>query len=273
MIRRLMICCLSLSLLLTGCGQQEIALVPPQRDGVFRAELWEEERPDIQASLSPVDIVDTTFSHTDPGEEIARLLGGALIVYPQYARELEPGYAEHQSEEYRLLTALLNTDGTTVGITPGANTQNARYIARTIGDGQQFITREQVEYAARYYFGEEVELHHQSVPVSAPEEEQFLNYEEYGVYAYPEKRPIWYVPLLLDLEEISFNTVRATIVFVRYADSSQNAFWGLDTRPVARWEMEEYANYHLEDYQVYTAVLKEMFGQWQLEEVAPAEAV
>lgn len=37
--------------------------------------------------------------------------------------------------------------------------------------------------------------------------------------------------------------------------------------------MEEYANYHLEDYQVYTAVLKEMFGQWQLEEVAPAEAV
>ena len=74
MIRRLMICCLSLSLLLTGCGQQEIALVPPQRDGVFRAELWEEERPDIQASLSPVDIVDTTFSHTDPGEEIARLL-------------------------------------------------------------------------------------------------------------------------------------------------------------------------------------------------------
>ena len=130
-----------------------------------------------------------------------------------------------------------------------------------------------MEYAARYYFGEEVELHHQSVPVSAPEEEQFLYYEEYGVYAYPEKRPIWYVPLLLDLEEISFNTVRATIVFVRYADSSQNAFWGLDTRPVARWEMEEYANYHLEDYQVYTAVLKEMFGQWQLEEVAPAEAV
>lgn len=66
-----------------------------------------------------------------------------------------------------LLTALLNTDGTTLGITQGANTANARYVAGQIaGESgrKQFITKEQVEYAAQALFGEEVEIAHQSVP-------------------------------------------------------------------------------------------------------------
>ena len=257
--------CLSLSLLLlTGCQRQEILLAPPERDGVFSAEGWEGERPGIQLSISPVDVVETTFSHTQPGEEIARLLGGVLILYPQAS----------QDDDYILRTALLCTDGTTLGITAGANTANARYVARAVDpDGSRFITVEQVEHAARHYFGEEVEIQHHSVPADAPEEEQFIYYEEYGVYAYPAKQPIWYIPLLLDLQEQSFNTQSATVVFVRYADSSQNAFWGLDTRPVARWEIEEYVNYHIEEYQVYTVTVKELFGQWQLAGISPAETV
>lgn len=54
---------------------------------------------------------------------------------------------------------------------------------------RQFITKEQVEYAARELFGEEVELTHQSVPVGADPREQYRYYEEYGVYAYPENSP------------------------------------------------------------------------------------
>lgn len=139
-------------------------------------------------------------------------------------------------------------------------------------DGRQFITKEQVEYAARELFGEEVELTHQSVPVGADPREQYRYYEEYGVYAYPEKQPIWYLPVLLDLWDVSFNTKEAQIVFVRYADSEQNSFWGPGTEPIARWDIEEHANYNIDQYQSYTVTLKEMFGEWDIEEVLPSQS-
>ena len=55
-------------------------------------------------------------------------------------------------------------------ITQGANTTEAQYVAKQLAretGRRQFITKEQVEYAARELFGEEVELTHQSVPVGA----------------------------------------------------------------------------------------------------------
>lgn len=102
--------------------------------------------------------------------------------------------------------------------------------------------------------------------------EQYRYYEEYGVYAYPEKQPIWYLPVLLDLWDVSFNTKEAQIVFVRYADSEQNSFWGPGTEPIARWDIEEYANYNIDQYQSYTVTLKEMFGEWDIEEVLPSQS-
>lgn len=68
--------------------------------------------------------------------------------------------------------------------------------------------------------------------MGADPREQYRYYEEYGVYAYPEKQPIWYLPVLLDLWDVSFNTKEAQIVFVRYADSEQNSFWGPGTDPL-----------------------------------------
>lgn len=219
--------------------------------------------------------METTFTHDDTGLAVARLLGQELIVYPRYAKLLQKGYAD-LPEEYRLLTALLNTDGTTLGITQGANTANARYVAGQIaGESgrKQFITKEQVEYAAQALFGEEVEIAHQSVPVGAAPREQYRYYEEYGVYAYPEQQPIWYLPVLLDFWEVSFNTGRPEIIFVRYADSGQNAFWGPGTEPIARWEIEEQANYNSSQYRRYTVTLKEMFGEWDIEEVLPGRVM
>ena len=81
---------------------------------------------------------------------------------------MRKGYTD-LPEEYLLLTALLGTDGTTPGITQGANTTEAQYVAKQLAGEtgrRQFITKEQVEYAARELFGEEVELTHQSVPVA-----------------------------------------------------------------------------------------------------------
>ena len=170
---------------------------------------------------------------------------------------------------------LLGTDGTTPGITQGANTTEAQYVAKQLAGEtgrRQFITKEQVEYAARELFGEEVELTHQSVPVGADPREQYRYYEEYGVYAYPEKQPIWYLPVLLDLWDVSFNTKEAQIVFVRYADSEQNSFWGPGTEPIARWDIEEHANYNIDQYQSYTVTLKEMFGEWDIEEILPSQS-
>ena len=218
--------------------------------------------------------MDTTFTHDDTGLAIARLLGQELIVYPRYARDLRKGYTD-LPEEYLLLTALLGTDGATPGITQGANTTEAQYVAKQLAGEtgrRQFITKEQVEYAARELFGEEVELTHQSVPVDADPREQYRYYEEYSVYAYPEKQPIWYLPVLLDLWDVSFNTKEAQIVFVRYADSEQNSFWGPGTEPIARWDIEEYANYNIDQYQSYTVTLKEMFGEWDIEEILPSQS-
>ena len=160
-----------------GCGigsgadrlwaKEELPSRPEQ--AAFSAEVWEAERPQIAVTLTEPDIVETTFTHDDTGLAVARLLGQELIVYPRYAKLLQKGYAD-LPEEYRLLTALLNTDGTTLGITQGANTANARYVAGQIaGESgrKQFITKEQVEYAAQALFGEEVEIAHQSVPVGA----------------------------------------------------------------------------------------------------------
>ena len=76
--------------------------------------------------------------------------------------------------------------------------------------------------------------------------------------------------MLLDFWEVSFNTREAEIIFVRYADSGQNAFWGPGTEPIARWEIEEQANYNSSQYRRYTVTLKEMFGEWDIEEVLPA---
>ena len=260
-----------LGLGLTGCGAKEELPSRPEQ-AAFSAEVWEAERPQIAVTLTEPDIVETTFTHDDTGLAVARLLGQELIVYPRYAKLLQKGYAD-LPEEYRLLTALLNTDGTTLGITQGANTANARYVAGQIaGESgrRQFITKEQVEYAAQALFGEEVEITHQSVPVGAAPREQYRYYEEYGVYAYPEQQPIWYLPVLLDFWEVSFNTREAEIIFVRYADSGQNAFWGPGTEPIARWEIEEQANYNSSQYRRYTVTLKEMFGEWDIEEVLPA---
>lgn len=260
-----------LGLGLTGCGAKEELPSRPEQ-AAFSAEVWEAERPQIAVTLTEPDIVETTFTHDDTGLAVARLLGQELIVYPRYAKLLQKGYAD-LPEEYRLLTALLNTDGTTLGITQGANTTNARYVAGQIaGESgrKQFITKEQVEYAAQALFGEEVEIAHQSVPVGAAPREQYRYYEEYGVYAYPEQQPIWYLPVLLDFWEVSFNTREAEIIFVRYADSGQNAFWGPGTEPIARWEIEEQANYNSSQYRRYTVTLKEMFGEWDIEEVLPA---
>ena len=75
--------------------------------------------------------MDTTFTHDDTGLSIARLLGQELIVYPRYARDLRKGYTD-LPEEYLLLTALLGTDGTTPGITQGANTTEAQYVAKQL---------------------------------------------------------------------------------------------------------------------------------------------
>lgn len=261
----------ALGLGLTGCGAKE-ELPSRSEQAAFSAEVWEAERPQIAVTLTEPDIVETTFTHDDTGLAVARLLGQELIVYPRYAKLLQKGYAD-LPEEYRLLTALLNTDGTTLGITQGANTANARYVAGQIAGGsgrRQFITKEQVEYAAQALFGEEVEIAHQSVPVGAAPREQYRYYEEYGVYAYPEQQPIWYLPVLLDFWEVSFNTREAEIIFVRYADSGQNAFWGPGTEPIARWEIEEQANYNSSQYRRYTVTLKEMFGEWDIEEVLPA---
>ena len=260
-----------LGLGLTGCGAKEELPSRPEQ-AAFSAEVWEAERPQIAVTLPEPDIVETTFTHDDTGLAVARLLGQELIVYPRYAKLLQKGYAD-LPEEYRLLTALLNTDGTTLGITQGANTANARYVAGQIaGESgrKQFITKEQVEYAAQALFGEEVEIAHQSVPVGAAPREQYRYYEEYGVYAYPEQQPIWHLPVLLDFWEVSFNTREAEIIFVRYADSGQNAFWGPGTEPIARWEIEEQANYNSSQYRRYTVTLKEMFGEWDIEEVLPA---
>lgn len=259
----------ALALGFAGCGEE---LPSRPETPSFSMEVWEAQRPKIALSLSEPDVVDTTFTHDDTGLAIARLLGRELIVYPRYARDLRGGYQERPAE-YLLLTALLNTDGTTLGITPGANTAEARQVAQALdgGDGPgQFITREQVEYAARELFGEETELEHQSTPAGAPEGEQFRYDSEYGVYAYPDKQPIWYLPVLLDLWDVSFNTKQAEIIFVRYADSEQNSFWGPGTEPIARWEIEEYANYHTEEFQRYTVTLKEMFGEWNIEEILPS---
>lgn len=87
-----------------------------------------------------------------------------------------------------------------------------------------------MEYAAQALFGEEVEIAHQSVPVGAAPREQYRYYEEYGVYAYPEQQPIWYLPVLLDFWEVSFNTREAEIIFVRYADSGQECLLGAGNR-------------------------------------------
>lgn len=255
---------------LAGCGKEEEIPSRPE-EAAFSAEIWEAGRPKIALTLTEPDIVDTTFTHDETGLDIARLLGQELIVYPRYSRELRKGYTDLPAE-YMLLTALLNTDGTTLGITQGANTAEARYVAGQIAGEtgrRQFITKEQVEYAARALFGEEVELTHQSVPAGADVREQYRYYEEYGVYAYPEKQPIWYLPVLLDLYDVSFNTKEAQIVFVRYADSEQNSFWGPGTEPIARWEIEEHANYNISQYRSYTVTLKEMFGEWDIEEVLP----
>ena len=78
-----------------------------------------------------LDIANLKIDDTATKAAMARLLGQELIVYPRYAKLLQKGYAD-LPEEYRLLTALLNTDGTTVGITQGANTANARYVAGQI---------------------------------------------------------------------------------------------------------------------------------------------
>lgn len=263
----------ALCLGLAGCGNGEEASSRPE-EAAFSAEIWEAKRPKIALSLTEPDIVDTTFTHDDIGLAIARLLGQELIVYPRYARDLRKGYTD-LPEEYLLLTALLGTDGTTPGITQGANTTEAQYVAKQLAGEtgrRQFITKEQVEYAARELFGEEVELTHQSVPVGADPREQYRYYEEYGVYAYPEKQPIWYLPVLLDLWDVSFNTKEAQIVFVRYADSEQNSFWGPGTEPIARWDIEEHANYNIDQYQSYTVTLKEMFGEWDIEEVLPSQS-
>lgn len=108
--------------------------------------------------------------------------------------------------------------------------------------------------------------------MGADPREQYRYYEEYGVYAYPEKQPIWYLPVLLDLWDVSFNTKEAQIVFVRYADSEQNSFWGPGTEPIARWDIEEHANYNIDQYQSYTVTLKEMFGEWDIVEVLPSQS-
>ena len=78
--------------------------------------------------------------------------------------------------------------------------------------------------------------------------------------------------MLLDLWDVSFNTKEAQIVFVRYADSEQNSFWGPGTEPIARWDIEEHANYNIDPYQSYTVTLKEMFGEWDIEEVLPSQS-
>ena len=260
----------SLLLGLTGCGEE----IPSRPEAPsFSMEVWEAQRPKIALSLTEPDVVDTTFTHDETGLAIARLLGQELIVYPRYARDLRGGYTDLPME-YLLLTALLNTDGTTPGITQGANTAEAAQVADRLaakGGQRQFITREQAEYAARELFGEETSLEHQSVPAGSPEAEQFRYDADYGIYAYPEKQPIWYLPVLLDLWDVSFNTKQAEIIFVRYADSEQNSFWGSGTEPIARWEIEEYANYHTDEFQRYTVTLKEMFGEWNIEEILPSE--
>lgn len=120
----------ALGLGLTGCGAKEELPSRPEQ-AAFSAEVWEAERPQIAVTLTEPDIVETTFTHDDTGLAVARLLGQELIVYPRYAKLLQKGYAD-LPEEYRLLTALLNTDGTTLGITQGANTANARYVAGQI---------------------------------------------------------------------------------------------------------------------------------------------
>ena len=145
----------ALCLGLAGCGSGEEASSRPE-EAAFSAEIWEAKRPKIALSLTEPDIVDTTFTHDDTGLAIARLLGQELIVYPRYARDLRKGYTD-LPEEYLLLTALLGTDGTTPGITQGANTTEAQYVAKQLAGEtgrRQFITKEQVEYAARELFGE-----------------------------------------------------------------------------------------------------------------------
>ena len=84
------------------------------------------------------------------------------------------------------------------------------------------------------------------------------------VYTYPKNKFIWYVPVILDMEQVDFRTMEVQFVFARYADDRQNSFFGLGVQPVARWDMEPYVNSHIEQYKVYTATLTEAFGSWSL---------
>lgn len=141
---------------LAGCGNGEEASSRPE-EAAFSAETGRPRRR-RSPSPSPNRILWTPPSpHDDTGLAIARLLGQELIVYPRYALGISgpKGYTD-LPEEYLLLTALLGTDGTTPGITQGANTTEAQYVAKQLGretGRRQFITKEQVEYAARELFG------------------------------------------------------------------------------------------------------------------------
>ena len=262
---------LGLCLGLAGCREPEELPSRPE-EAAFSWDRWEAERQQIACTVAQVDVVDTTFTHDETGQAVAELLGRSLIVYPRYAGEVTGDYTGLPGE-YLLLTALLGTDGTTPGITPGAANAEVRFVAEEVAGAngrRQFITKEQVEYAARAIFGEEVELEHRSVPAGAPEDQQFRYYEEYGVYGYPDTQPIWYLPVLLDLYPVRFDTYEAYLIFVRYSDDSQNAFWGPGTEPIARWEIEEHANYHIEDFSPYTVTLLDRFGELTIQEIRPA---
>lgn len=262
-----LIACAALCLLTVGCASAEIP-EKPEIVEEFSSSQWQLVRSGIPKNLAPVDVVETTF--TKEGEEdgiaMAQYLGGLLSIFPRYASSLRDSLAS-PSDEFMLMTALMSTAGTEVG-SAGATGPLVYYVDKKLGGSGLFITEEQVQQALEYYFGEDIEVAHASVPSDADEENQFVYHEQYGVYSYPKSPPLWYLPLILDIEQVTHNSFDVRFVFVRYADSRQNSFFGFEPQPIARWDMEVYVNYNIDRYNVYTATVQQKFGRLYLLELS-----
>lgn len=242
----------------------------PQITHAFAENKWQILRSTLPLNPTQIDIIQTTETKTEPGRTFAQLLGEQLVLYPRYAKELHYTLQD-PDEEYLLMTALMNTDGVTVG-EAGATNQMVYYVDEQLGGRGVFLTVEQVEDAARRCFGEDVVLEHGTVPANAAAQEQFTYHPEYGVYTLPQKQPLWYLPLVLTVEEASFDTWKVELVFVRYADENHNAFWGFETQPIARWDMEFHVNFNADKYNFYVATIQEKFGEYQLVDLQRKEA-